>query len=269
MSAPELFQIEHDNVRMHGLVQGKGEPVLLVHGVPSSLGLWALTKDRIASRHQVIAMDLPGFGQSTKVALPSLDAFTEWLARLLDHLHVPSAHVVAHSFGGMICLAFLARYPQRVRSLVLSDSVGLGPYTGGEFQQRIAAARTRDEIRSALRLNFHDPAFIVDPIVEGYFAYLNQPGVPGLLAELNAHRSAWEASVAAHLDTIKLPLLLMWGRNDRSVPVGNAERLRRVPGVRTVIFDDCGHAPMVEKAQEFVAHLLDFLDEVVQRRGRN
>lgn len=265
MSSPQAFQIEHDGVRMHGLVQGTGEPVLLVHGVPSSLGLWALIRDRVASRHQVVAMDLPGFGQSTKVALPSLDAFTDWLARLLDHLRVPSAHVVAHSFGGMICLAFLGKHPQRVRSLVLSDAVGLGPYTGGEFQQRIAAARTRDEIREALRLNFHNPAFIVDPIVEGYYAYLNQPGVPELLAELNGRRPTWEASVAPYLDAIRLPLLVLWGRNDRSVPVGNAERLRRVPGARTVIFDDCGHAPMVEKAQEFGTHLLDFLDGVIER----
>lgn len=269
MSTPEPFQIEHGNVRMHGFVQGSGEPVLLVHGVPSSLGLWAMIKDRVASRHKVIAMDLPGFGQSTKVALPSLEAFTDWLVRLLDYLHVPSAHVVAHSFGGMICLALLGRHSQRVRSLVLSDSIGLGPYTGGEFQRLIAAARTRDEIRSALRLNFHNPAFIVDPIVEGYFAYLNQPGVPQVLAELNARRSAWEASVAAHLDAIEVPLLVMWGRNDRSVPAGNAERLRRVPGARVVVLDDCGHAPMVEKAQEFGTHLLGFLDGVRWREVRN
>jgi pimeloyl-ACP methyl ester carboxylesterase len=269
MSSPEQFQIEHSGVRMQGLVQGTGEPVLLVHGMPSSLNVWRFILDRVASRYRVIAMDLPGFGQSTKVALPSLDAFADWLVRVLDHFSLPSAHIVGHSFGGLISLALLDRQPQRLRSLVLSDTVGLGPYTGGEFQRLVATARTADDIRSALHWTIHDPRFISQPLVDGYVAYVNQPGVPALLEKLTAQRPEWESYISTTLEKIKLPLLVMWGRDDRSVAVELADRLRHVPGARFVVFDNCGHAPMVERAEDFGTHLLDFLDGVVKRGGKH
>lgn len=268
MSTPEQLQIEHDGVQMHCVIQGEGPPVLLVHGMPSSLNVWALIKDRLATRYRVIAMDLPGFGQSSKVALPTLKAYTGWLARLLDRVGEPSAHVVGQSFGGMISLALLYDYPERVRSLVLSDSVGLGPYEGGEMQRRFIAARTRDDVRAWVRLVVHDPACISDAVVDGQFAYLKQPDVPRVLEQLISLRPAWEAYVESRLDKVNLPLLVMWGRHDRMVPVSLADRLRHVPGARFVVFENCGHAPMVEQPQEFGTHLLDFLDDVTERTER-
>jgi len=262
MAAPEPFQIEHDGIQVHGFTQGDGPPVLLVHGMPSSRNVWAQVKDVIASRYRVIAADLPGFGQSTKVALPSLEAFADWLARILDHVGEQTAHVVGHSFGGMLAMAFLHRYPQRVRSLVLSDSVGLGPYGGSEGQRKFAAARTREEVRAFLRALFHDPGGISDALVEGQFAYVTQPGVPEVLERLISRREAWEAQVEAQADAIDVPLLVIWGRNDRPVPVAGAERLRGVPGARFAVIEDCGHAPMVERPREFGDPLLEFLDSV-------
>lgn len=262
MPAPEHFEIEHDGVRVRGWVQGEGPPVLLVHGMPSSRNVWALVKDRIAGRYRAIAMDLPGFGESTKVALPTLDAFAGWMARVLDHVGERSAHVVGHSFGGMLSMAFLHEYPARVRSLVLCDSVGLGPYGGSEGQRRFAAARTREEVRAFLERLFHDPGVIADALVEGQLAYVTQPGVPEVLEQLTARRQAWEAQVEARADAIRAPLLVIWGKNDRPVPVTHADRVRHIPGARFAIIDDCGHAPMVERAQEFATHLLEFLDSV-------
>lgn len=262
MPTPKEFQVEHDGVQVCGLVQGDGPPVLLVHGMPSSGNVWALVRDRIASRYRAIAVDLPGFGRSTKVALPSLDAFSEWLARTLDHVGESSAHVVGHSFGGMLSMAFLQKFPTRVRSLVLCDSVGLGPYGGGEGQRKFAAARTREDVRAFLQQLFHDPGAIPAPVVEGQFAYVTQPGVPEVLEQLIARRQAWETQVEAQVDSIGVPLLVIWGRNDRPVPVAHADRVRRVKGARVVIIDNCGHAPMVERPQEFATHLRDFLDSV-------
>lgn len=262
MAAPEPFQVVHDAIQVHGFTQGEGPPVLLVHGMPSSRNVWSLVKDALATRYRVIAMDLPGFGQSTKVALPSLEAFAGWLARILDHVGERSAHVVGHSFGGMLAMAFLHRHPQRARSLVLSDSVALGPYAGSEGQRKFAAARTREEVRAFLSVLFHDPAAISDALLEGQLAYVTQPGVPDVLERLIDRRQAWEAEVEGQADAIDVPLLVVWGRNDRPVPVAHAERLRHVPGVRLAVIDNCGHAPMVERPQEFSARLLEFLDGV-------
>ena len=262
MPTLEEFQFEHDGIKVCGLVQGSGPPVLMVHGMPSSRNVWALVKDRISTRFRVVAMDLPGFGRSTKVALPSLDAFSDWLARVLDHVGEQSAHVVGHSFGGMLSLAFLTKFPKRVRSLVLCDSVGLGPYGGSEGQRRFAAARTREDVRAFLQRLFHNPDAISDALVEGQLAYVTQPGVPEVLEQLTARRQDWEAQVEAHADMIDVPLMVIWGRNDQLVPVAHADRLRHVPGARFVIIENCGHAPMVERPQEFGEHMLEFLDSV-------
>ena len=262
MADSEPFEIEHDGVRVSGYVQGDGPPVLLVHGMPSSRNVWGLVKDDVATRYRVIAMDLPGFGRSTKVALPSLNAFAEWLDRVLGYVGEQSAHVVGHSFGGMLSMAFLHQFPQRVRSLVLVDSVGLGPYAGSEGQRKFAAARTREEIRAFLERLFHDPGAISEALIDGQLSYVTQPRVPEVLRQLTDRRQAWEAHIEAQADSIGVPLLVIWGKNDDPVPVAHADRLRGVPGARFAIIDNCGHAPMVERAHEFSLHLLEFLDNV-------
>jgi pimeloyl-ACP methyl ester carboxylesterase len=130
MAEMDTLFVEHDGLRMRAITLGRGEPVMLIHGMPVSLEVWGATLEPLAAEFQVLAMDLPGFGQSSKVALPRLEDFADWLARLLDQLALERVHVVGHSFGGLVALDFCMEHRARVRSLVLVDAVGLGPYTG-------------------------------------------------------------------------------------------------------------------------------------------
>ncbi len=112
-------------VKIHFLVEGKGEPVVLIHGLYSSAEInWRLTGvvAELAKDHQVIAFDLPGHGLSDRPE--NEDAYglqiVEDIVLLLDHLKIDKAHIVGYSVGGMVALKFLAKHPRRS----LSGTIG-------------------------------------------------------------------------------------------------------------------------------------------------
>ena len=259
MTEPTTTVLEYEGVSVRVVSLGAGDPVLLVHGFASSLDAWGRNRAALARSYHVVCLDLPGFGQSSKVALERLEDFTGWLARVLDHFGLPWAHVVGHSFGGMLSAAFALEQPQRVRSLALVDSAGLGPRHSARYHEELTGGRTRDDARKALEEAFHDPASIPDSAVERAFAYFSEPGVQQLIPHLDRIRQAWDAHVQARIDQIGVPMLVVWGREDRMIPVANAERVRDLPNARIVVLGDCGHVPQVEAADAFNAHLLEHL----------
>jgi pimeloyl-ACP methyl ester carboxylesterase len=132
----EVF--DSDRVKIHYTVQGKGEPVILVHGLSSSAMLnWELPgiAPELAKHYQVIALDNRGHGQSDKPQAEGLygQQMVEDIVRLMDHLRIPKAHVVGYSMGGMITMKLLTEHPERVRSAILGGMGWL--QTGSPLQK--------------------------------------------------------------------------------------------------------------------------------------
>lgn len=140
---PASHFLDCHGVKIHYVVQGAGEPVLLIHGLYSSANInWQLTGvfGELAKDHRVIALDLPGHGRSDKPedeAAYGL-AIIDDVVALLDHLQVKKAHVAGYSLGGMITVKLLALHPERVKSGLIG---GMGWFRQGsplqEFWQRI------------------------------------------------------------------------------------------------------------------------------------
>ena len=103
------------------LMAGRGEPVLLIHGLGATKASFLPTVSALSDRYRCIAMDLPGFGDSDKPLFAAYDAhyFSRWIASLLDALHIKRAHIVGHSLGGRAAIEVGLRHPERVRRLVL------------------------------------------------------------------------------------------------------------------------------------------------------
>jgi pimeloyl-ACP methyl ester carboxylesterase len=126
-----------NGVKIHYVVEGKGEPVILVHGLCSSAKMnWVMpgTVTALAKRYQVVAFDNRGHGQSGK---PEADdqygvQMVEDVVRLMNHFHISKAHVAGYSLGGMITLKLLALHPERVSSAVLG---GMGWLSADSPQQ--------------------------------------------------------------------------------------------------------------------------------------
>lgn len=262
MADPDSISVVHGNVEMRAFALGAGPPVLLVRGFGQSHRTWLANLESLASRFRVLAVDLPGFGASTKIALPRLEDYGEFLVRLLDGQGFGSAHVVGHFFGGLMALRLALDHPARVRSLTVLGTSGMGP-TVTDFRSKMARARTREEIKTVISRAFHDPARIndlIDAMVEGQLAYRAQPGVMELLAELNDRSAAWIASVQSRLEEIKVPMLVLWGSEDRATSPDHADRVRGLPNVDVHLFEGAGHAAQFEAAAAFNAKLMKFLD---------
>jgi len=138
-SAASSRTFEVDDVKIHYFVEGQGEPVVLIHGLHSSAAMnWMINGvfADLAKDHQVIALDLPGHGQSDKP--PDEQAYgTQIVAdvvALLDHLDINRAHIVGYSLGGMVAVKLLATYPERTLSGTLG---GMGWLREGSRLQRI------------------------------------------------------------------------------------------------------------------------------------
>jgi pimeloyl-ACP methyl ester carboxylesterase len=136
-SSDRTFEVK--GVKLHYVVEGEGEPVVLIHGLYSSIrtnwqmpGIVAM----LSKNYRVIALDLPGHGESDKPADEEAYGLNlvEDVARLLDHLKIERAHIVGYSMGGMIVVKFMVRYPERVLSGVVS---GMGWLREGGVLQRM------------------------------------------------------------------------------------------------------------------------------------
>jgi pimeloyl-ACP methyl ester carboxylesterase len=139
IAAPESRFFEAKGVKIHYLLEGTGEPVVLIHGLDSSARLnWELpgVMDALAVDHQVIALDLPGYGDSDKPGDPAAygQQWVDDVILLLDHLKIRKAHIVGYSMGGMVALKLIAEHPERVLSGTLG---GMGWLRAGSILQRI------------------------------------------------------------------------------------------------------------------------------------
>jgi pimeloyl-ACP methyl ester carboxylesterase len=110
---------------------------------------------------------------------------------------------------------------------------------------------------------FHDPvrfSDVIDRVVEAQLAYRAEPGVLALLAELGAATDAWIATVQSRLTEIKVPMLVLWGTQDRATPAAHADRARGLPNTEVQLIEGAGHAAQLEAVDAFNARLLRFLD---------
>jgi pimeloyl-ACP methyl ester carboxylesterase len=153
-AAPESQFFDAKGVRIHYLVEGTGEPVVLIHGLDSSARMnWELPGviDVLAKDHQVIALDLPGYGQSDKPVDPEAYGlqWVEDVILLLDHLKIQKAHIVGYSMGGMVALKLVAEHPDRVISGTLG---GMGWLKEGSLLQRVWAHMRSVSARGASEL---------------------------------------------------------------------------------------------------------------------
>jgi pimeloyl-ACP methyl ester carboxylesterase len=268
-----------NTIELSGEHADSGQPIVFVHGLSGSWPNWLEQLPVLAKRHRVLALDLPGFGHSPMpVEEISISAYARLLDRILEQLQIDAAAVVGNSMGGFIAAELAIAFPQRVERLVLVSAAGLSTYApaGGlgaiatlQRLERILTAgcawvasksdavarhpRLREAtLHAVLRHPSRLPAALTAEQLRG-------AGKPGFIGGLKA---IFDYDIRARLPEIACPTLIVWGEHDRLVPVRDAELFAElIPGSRKVIFEDTGHAAMLERPAAFNALLEDFLDE--------
>jgi pimeloyl-ACP methyl ester carboxylesterase len=261
---------EVDGLRVRYVRRGAGSAVVLVHGIASSIYTWAAVIPALAESHDVVALDLPGFGGSAIPAELSGDAYPRILGRFLDALGLGPVALVGHSLGGAVASAFAAGQPDRVARLVLVDSAGFNLAPGDRpWVLRMAGAPgasavleklpvRRRLVRLALRQVFHDDGRVTPERVEEYLAPLARPGASRFLSRLLGQTGAMGLPEA--IGRIRAPTLVVWCAEDEWVPLRDADRfVSAIPGARKAVIEGCGHLPQEERPQELLGLLNEFL----------
>jgi pyruvate dehydrogenase E2 component (dihydrolipoamide acetyltransferase) len=234
-----------------------GVPVLFLHGYGGDLGNWLFNLDALAAVAPVVALDLPGHGQSD-VKLPgtALAELAGFVAAFLDKLDVERVHVVGHSLGGAIGAQLALDHPARVASLALVNAAGLGPDINGGYTSGFARATSRRELKPVVEQLFADPSLVSRQLLDDLLKYKRVDGVGELLDALNAALFAdgrQADTPGLRLDRPDLPLLVVWGAQDRIIPAAHARNAP--PGATVEVIESAGHMAMMEKASEVNALL--------------
>jgi pyruvate dehydrogenase E2 component (dihydrolipoamide acetyltransferase) len=258
-------EIEVAGLRLRCLELGEGDrvPVLLLHGFGADLNTWMFIQPELAAGRRTVALDLPGHGGSAKeVGAGDPDSLTDFAEGALDALSIERVHLVGHSMGGGISLLSALRRPERVASLTLIASAGLGAEINTAFIGGFVRATRRREMADVLNLLVRDPALVSRTMVEDVLRYKRLDGVSAALARI---AEAWFAGGRQSLDlaqriaTLVMPVQVIWGREDRIIPVAHAEVLAsRLP---VHILDEAGHLPHMEKASEVTRLVSRFIQQ--------
>jgi pimeloyl-ACP methyl ester carboxylesterase len=249
---------------------GSGSRALLfIHGLGARADRWRVTLDAFAAAgYHGYAIDLPGHGFATKgSAFPyGVPGFVGFIQEVLDGLSLVRPIIVGTSLGAHIAAYLACEQPDRVRALVLVGALGIVPI-GREAREAIrrnVRETSRDRIEAKLRFVLADHSLVTENLVEEEYRINNSPGAAESFERLGDYiaeeidRDGIGPRLAVLAAT--LPILLVWGELDKAVPTivaREASALLRKPDLVTI--SGAGHAPYLERPDEFNAHVLAFL----------
>lgn len=249
-----------------------GKCVVLVHGFSVPYFIWDPTFEELAAAGlRVLRYDLFGRGYSDRPrARYDIEFFVAQLRDLLERLNIQRTDLIGLSMGGAIAAAFTARFPSLIRKLVLIDPIGTDPMPlsamyrlvllPGVGEIVLGLFGTAHMIRNAAT-DFFDPKEVTF-FQERYALQMRYRGFKrAILSTLRHHMIDGFPAVYARLGELDTPLLLIWGRNDRTLPLSQSRGiLERVPRAEFQIVEDCGHIPHFERPEIVNPLLLEYLD---------
>jgi pimeloyl-ACP methyl ester carboxylesterase len=244
----------------------RGDTILLIHGAGMSARSWTDQLRGLARFLRVVAIDLPGHGESDPIGEATVDVYGDTAHQLLDALGIGRAFVAGHSLGGAIALALAARHPETVEGLVLLSSFAKLPSRNGALE-------------GLLRL-------LPGPLQKMLFLPMAQPILFGPGASSGAVRLGLAELRACHPDTIvkdmaaatamdlegaavglRQPTLVLCGTQDMLTPVALSERLNDlIPNSRLRLLEGAGHMLPLETPEQVNRAILDFVGSVESHR---
>jgi pimeloyl-ACP methyl ester carboxylesterase len=262
-SGVENRDVVVNGIRMHYLAEGPtgGQPVLLIHGLGSRAEDWAsLAPYLVRAGYRVYIPDLPGYGRSQKPADFSYSIHDEavMVAGFLDALGLQRADLGGWSMGGAIVQHVAFDHPDRVRKLILFDAAGLNEPV--VFDTRLFTPENADQLSQfEALLSPHPveaPGFITRDILR-YFKH-NAWVIQRAMASILTRKDATDSM----LPQLKIPVLIVWGAEDRILPVSQGETMHRlVPQSELDIVPGCGHLAPKECTAQLGPRVVAFESE--------
>jgi pimeloyl-ACP methyl ester carboxylesterase len=259
-------------------------PILLMHGIGRTLEDWSANLQALSSERQVYALDLVGFGRTDKPNITyTLDDLRDFCLRFMDTLGIKKAVVGGNSLGGATALHIALSQPERVKGLILTAPAGCGKRLNatlqlsslplvGEFMERPRTTMNDERrlaiVRLILETCFYNKNWVTREQLEHDYALSLLPNTgQAFLTTLRAMctwrgvKEQFLAKVLEKLPQVQAPTLVVWGKQDKVLPVVYAENTKRIPDSSVHLFDNCGHFPQLECAETFNKLVTTFLQE--------
>jgi pimeloyl-ACP methyl ester carboxylesterase len=250
-------------------VFGTGSPLVLVHGTPFSSYVWRKVVPALAETNTVYVFDLPGYGSSEKRGGQdvSLAAQGRVLSELLDYWGLDEPAVVGHDFGGAITLRTHLLEGRDFCAIALIDAVALSPWGSpfyrlvqdhaGVFRQIPAymhEAMVAAYVRNATYEPMDDEA--LKPYVE---PWLGAGGQEAFYRQIVQNDARYTDEVRPFYERIERPVMLVWGEEDRWIPLEKGEQLHEaIPGSQLKTIPGCAHLAQEDAPDTLVGYLTDF-----------
>ena len=249
------FDIKQDKDYKY-IDEGHGETLLLLHGLFGALSNYQFILNDFKDKYRVVIPILPiyelGLLEST------VGGLVKYVRRFVDHMQLNHMIIVGNSLGGHIAQLYCLDQPQKVKAMVLTGSSGLFERSfGGTFPKR----GDYEYIKQRTEYTFYDPKTATKELVDEVFDIVNDKGKA--IRVISTAKSAMRENLAERLYQVTCPVLLIWGKEDNITPSFVAEEFHKlIKNSELVWMEQCGHAPMMEKPEEFNRLMATFLNKI-------
>jgi len=266
--------VEIDGMQVHFRDEGKGFPIVLIHGTAASLHTWDNWTKELIKNYRVIRMDLPAFGLtgSNSTGDYSVASYTKFLNDFLALQKIDSFHLVGNSLGGNIAWNYALEHPKKVNKLILVDASGI-PMSDVPWIFRMAKTPLLNKgflyytpkflIEKNLKEVYEDDRKITEALITRYHKMALREGNRQAFVD-RAQLDSNEDSIATikRLQQIQQPTLLIWGAKDTWIPLSHGKAMHaNIPNSELQVLEHSGHVPMEENPKESLAILKAFFEK--------
>ena len=235
---------------------GEGTPIILLHGLMGALSNFEGIISHFSRNYNVLIPLLPIYELPLRKL--SVNGLVDYVDDFITYKGFNKVHLLGNSLGGHIAQLYTIRRPEKVKSVILTGSSGLFESAmGNSFPKRGDYEYVRKKAESV----FYDPKIATKELVDEVYDIVNNRNKA--IRVVATAKSAVRHNLGDKLHEIKAPTLLIWGKYDEVTPSWVGEKFHElIPSSELFIVDDCGHAPMMEKPDEFNTILSNFLEQL-------
>lgn len=266
----QWVQINGHKIAYHE--QGEGHPVILIHGIPTSNFLWRKVMPELAKTHRVLAPDMLNYGHSDKPegANVSIGAQSRLIVRFMGQLNLKSADLVGHDIGGGVAQLMALHYPERVRKLVLIDSVCFDSWPISEFlplqeagaEEAITLEQLLHMMRQFMPRGVYNSQGMSNDILDSYLApWSTEEGKKALFRNFRRLNPSYTQAITDRLKEIHHKTLIIWAEKDVfQKPIYAVALKKAIPHAELIWIKEAGHWVMEDRPEELNEHLTTFLN---------
>ncbi len=256
---------------VHYRIEGQGHPLVLIHGTGASLHTWDEWTELLKDSLQIIRMDIPAFGLTgpNKTGDYSIENYTAFLHNFLEEINIDTFYLAGNSLGGRIAWNYAHAYPGQVKKLILIDAAGVpnNRATAAVFKLArnpvtaflLKNILPKSFIEKNMREVYFDDAKITEALIDRYHSMALRTGNRQAFIDRANNNYADQSSKLPEINT---PTLIIWGQHDEWINVEDAYYFdKNIPNSFLKIYDNAGHVPMEEIAEETARDVKIFLSE--------